>query len=419
MRFRIRIFAYLAIGTLALVCLFIWDEIQTKSRVSKIKIKVQNFESDNVQKLVASKVKGSHVTRLSMSPKRSAPEMKSTVKKVVLSLPKIQTTKSTTESVEQEAVIKAMFGPDMTKRKLEEMDGLLEKKSVENEPSQQKLDSNPKQSLMLYEQQRNILVLTQDKKSIVTSMLMFYPYHLALIFHQENEETTTDLAENLLKCDITANNKTMDFYTKMDKSWSLQYERYCYNKTKLSVKECHLPSHFKALCPYFPIKIFKLNQQVKIAKTLLKKNIPNVKLILEVSDPRRTLVCQDEKYKKYCQNHCNNLADNVKEALKLGEENRTNIFLVRNEDAVLAPDAMAMVVTRFLNLGLRHQNYAPSKSLDTIGNQKITMEHDASWVEDVCSEALELLGYAKFEELNGEITLKKILSKRPVEIWPF
>ena len=65
------------------------------------------------------------------------------------------------------------------------------------------------------------------------------------------------------------------------------------------------------------------------------------------------MICHDDNSKEFCQNYCEKLAENVKEALKLGKENHTKITLVRNEDAILAPVALIWNMTRFLNIGLR------------------------------------------------------------------
>ena len=96
MRFRTRIFCYLSLGILVLVGLLVQEQNgigknSTEKRRQRSVVKVTSSES----RKVTPKLKKSLTVLQTMSSKVS--------------------TKSTTESIEQKAVLKAFFGPNMTK----------------------------------------------------------------------------------------------------------------------------------------------------------------------------------------------------------------------------------------------------------------------------------------------------------------
>ena len=96
MRFRTRIFCYLTLGILVLVGLLVQEQNgigknSTEKRRQRSVVKVTSSESRKVTR----KLKKSLTVLQTMSSKMS--------------------TKSTTESIEQKAVLKAFFGPNMTK----------------------------------------------------------------------------------------------------------------------------------------------------------------------------------------------------------------------------------------------------------------------------------------------------------------
>ena len=281
------------------------------------------------------------------------------------------------------------------------------------------------------EMRRNILILTPSDKSIVTSMLLNFPG--SLIFHQLSEETDTNLAENLFDCDITANNATFDFYSKMDKTWSFQYENYCRSRSKLSTVECHNSIHFKALCPYFPIKVIKLNQRLSVAKTLLKK-MPDLKIILDVNDPRMNLACQEEKFPEPCEKHCDGLNQDYNEALALGKALPGSITVIRGFDVLLQPMGSTIALSQLLNLPLMNPEMKPKTENEEFADEEeislpvvetpdyskvvMTTKVDVTWAEKICSDIMTKLGFAKF---NGpkNMTLPEMLVKSPIEVWPF
>ena len=90
MRFRTRIFWYLTLGILALILLLFHEQNQVQ------------IPNENIQIVIENKIN----PKVSQEPK---------VQKLSTVQPRIDTTKSTTESIEEQAVIKAFFGPNMTK----------------------------------------------------------------------------------------------------------------------------------------------------------------------------------------------------------------------------------------------------------------------------------------------------------------
>ena len=409
MRFRTRIFCYLSLGIIALIGLLFKEQ-----KLEVVEILTQKIQPDI-----------NYVS--SMTPKffqesSSKVEKSMTIGEPVM-VPKV--TKSTTESIEEKAVIKAFFGPNMTKEAVKEW----QMQHVTREP----IDFNPSKKMPTKEMRRNILILTPSEKSIVTTILMNFPG--SLIFHQLSEETDTTLAENLFDCDITANNATFDFYSEMDKTWSFQYENYCRSRSKLSTVECHKSVHFKALCPYFPIKVFKLNQRLSVAKKLLKK-MPDLKIIVEIADPRIDVACEDEKFPELCEKQCDGLNQDYNEALALGKTSPSSITVIRGFDVLLYPMKSTIALSQFLNLPLmnpdmelkaENEEFSDEEELhdgesspDMPDYHKIHLapKNDITWSEKLCSDILTKVGFAKF---NGpkNLTLPEMLVKSPIEVWPF
>ena len=89
-------------------------------------------------------------------------------------------------------MIKAFFGPNMTKEAVKEW----QMQHVTREP----IDFNPSKKMPTKEMRRNVLILSPSEKSIVATILMNFPG--SLIFHQLSEETDTTLAENLFDCEM-------------------------------------------------------------------------------------------------------------------------------------------------------------------------------------------------------------------------
>ena len=315
-------------------------------------------------------------------------------------------------------------------------------------------DFEPSKKMPAKEMRRNILILTPSEKSIVTTSLVNFPG--AMIFHQNSEETDINLPENIFHCDITANNATFEFYSKMDKTWSFQYENYCHDRSKLSFEVCHQSTHFKALCPYFPIKVFKLNQRLSVAKELLDK-IPDLKIILDFSDPRMSHSCENKQLADLCKKRCDDLNEDYNEALALGKKFPGSVTVIREFDFLLQLVESTWALSEFLNLPLleapvnfqvpknsgvnppsdnsekrmkreaspekdEYKDYeeAMASSAKPLDYHKLVMsiKEDITWAEKLCTDFLANLGLVKF---NGprNISLPEMLAKSPIEVWPF